>query len=171
MHFQRRFEEGYDIDSDSRYNLWKEMHQSFNDVNPVANLGSPLSHDITLVNSNMATHSLVPLFNPYMHPSCTPDTFQVVVPVCNSQSQKSISNDYTMLPFFYVPQKQFEHPANLQQSSTLSKVINKERLVPFCKLPIVPPKHSGKVLTSEENLRAIEEKERKKQEELRKREE
>ena len=70
-----------------------------------------------------------------------------------------------MLPFLYVPPKQFEHPANLQRSSTLSKV------VPFCKLPVIPPKHSGEVLTSEENLRAIEEKERKKQEELRKRDE
>ena len=43
--------------------------------------------------------------------------------------------------------------------------------MPFCKLPVVPPKHSGNVLTSEKNLRAIEEMERKKQEELRKREE
>ena len=171
LRFQRRFEEGYDIDSDNRYNSWKEMHQSSNDVNPEANLGSPLSHDITLVNSDMATHSLVPAFNPYMYPSCTPDTFQVVVPVFNCQSQKSICNDYTMLPFLYVPPKQFEHPANLQRSSTLSKVINEERPVPFCKLPVIPPKHSGKVLTSEENLRAIEEKERKKQEELRKRDE
>ena len=70
-----------------------------------------------------------------------------MVPVCNSHPYKSISNDYTILPFFYVPLKQFEHLANLQQSSTLSKDINKERSVLFCKLPVVPPKHSGKVLT------------------------
>ena len=70
-----------------------------------------------------------------------------MVPVCNSQSQKSISNDYTILPFFYVPPKQFEHLANLQQSSTLSKDINEERPVLFCKLPVVSPKHSGNVLT------------------------
>ena len=131
------------------------MHQSSNDVDPVANLGSPLSHDITPVNSDIVTHSLVPVFNPYMYQSCTPDIFTVVVPVCNSQSQKSISNDYTMLPLSYVPPKQFEHPANLQRSSTFSKVINEDRPVLFCELPVVPPKHGGKVLTSDGNLRVL----------------
>ena len=66
-----------------------------------------------------------------------------------------------MTLFSYVPPKQFEHPANLQWSSTFSKVINEERPVLFCKLPVAPPKHSGKVLTSEENLRDIEKKDRK----------
>ena len=68
-----------------------------NDVNPEANLYSPLSHDITLVKSDMTTHSLVPAFNPHMYLSRNPDIFQVVVPLCNSQSQKSISNDSTFL--------------------------------------------------------------------------
>ena len=58
---------------------------------------SPLSHDITLVKSDMTTHSLVPAFNPHMYLSRNPDIFQVVVPLCNSQSQKSISNDSTFL--------------------------------------------------------------------------
>ena len=28
LRFQRRFEKGYNIESDNRYNLWREMHQS-----------------------------------------------------------------------------------------------------------------------------------------------
>ena len=46
----------------------------------------------------------------------------------------SLKRVFLMTPFFYVPPKQFEHPANLQRSSTFSKVINEERPVPFCKL-------------------------------------
>ena len=43
--------------------------------------------------------------------------------------------------------------------------------LPFCKLPVIPQKKSGKVLTSAENRMAIEKKEKRKLEEMRKKEE
>ena len=53
------------------------------------------------------------------------------------------------------------------KSSIFSKIL----ALPFCNLPVIPQKKSGKVLTSAENRMAIEEKKKRKLEEMREKEE
>ncbi len=55
-----------------------------------------------------------------------------------------------------------EKPTQLSKNSILSKLLQEEG--PTRKIPSIPPKTSGKVLTSIENLKAIEDKQKLKQE-------
>ncbi len=127
MRFQKRFEEGYDLDIDERYNAWKRMYhpdQSLTASSPVvASTASPLP---PLSPAELTFRGYESLDLP-REEVCSEDPLRL-----------------------------------LGRTTILSKVLS--HAVPTMKPPTMKPKTSARVLTSLENLRALEEKQRKKME-------
>ena len=119
--FEKRFEEGYDLTTDERYNLWLKINHpsalSVNDAISSPRTCSPTSMDST-PSLNFSTD--------------------------DSSSDTSCVN-------------------TLPSSSVMQKVIGSQK--PSIKVPQKQPKTSGRVLTSDEQLKAMREKEMKKREE------
>ena len=143
-HFQRRLDEGFDITTDSRYNIWKDKQLS--QAKCVAS-----SH-------NIGSFSCL----------STPKVASIPISFVGTESDSTIPAEYAI---YLVPQRKSEHVSITSKSTVLSKFIGQGKPQPAFKVPVIPPKSCGKILTSEENRKAMEEKEMKKQEELRKKEE
>ena len=211
--FQRRLEEGYDLEGDMRYNLWKDMHLQEPSTrkeldhssgactdNTCILLSSPTSKELDCSSGVCANNARILLG------SCSQDENN-----CSSQSEKNTSSvenitsshcteqsktccpplesQFIAAPFpsfyyynppcyppyppvgneWYNPYLSYVPPSNMIQRQTLLSKMLKNG--PEIKIPDIPPKTSGKVLTSAENLKIIEEKEqRKKEEEIKKQE-
>ena len=146
--FQRRLEEGYDITTDSRYNMWKDKQ---------------LLQEKCVASSHNIGSISCPCTSKFTHQS-----FTTSIPISFAGTDSTVPVGYTM---YLVPQRKSERVAVTSKSTVLSKFISQEKPQAVFKVPVIPPKSCGKILTSEENRKAMEEKEMKKQEELRKKEE
>ena len=98
----------------------------------------------------------------------THQSFTTSIPISFAGTDSTVPVGYTM---HLVPQRKSERVAVTSKSTVLSKFISQKKPQAVFKVPVIPPKSCGKILTSEENRKAMEEKEMKKQEELRKKEE
>ena len=128
--FTQRYEEGYDITHDKRYNYWLKLKDAKDDSKESGIIANG-EKDISIEES-VAQESLTPL----------KDVSKKLKP----------SVDVTK-----------NGPQLLKHSTTLSKVLSAEDL-PVVKMAIKPTKTSARVLTSSENLKMLEDKEKKKKE-------
>ena len=132
--FSRRYEEGYDLTHDQRYNLWlKQYHPkccSSNESSPRKQLSFPDNCDNVPDNCD------------------TPDN-------CDNGDKIILDNE--------APGPGPTNPPvmPLQKSTIFSKILEQSQLQ-VQKLPQRVPKSSARVLTSSENIKIIEEKEKKK---------
>ena len=119
LRFQRCYEEGYDLETDVRYNKWVEMYHPQGTPQP----------------SSPHFEELFPF-----SVSCSPDTSRPEEEKCHGSQS-----------------------CQLTSVTTLSKFLNE---MPNTKVPRKEAKTSARVLTSNENHKMLEEKERKKKEAL-----
>ena len=196
--FQRRFEEGYDLDSDEHYNSWKQFyHPTENDSSPshINTSDNPHVHDVSTENTNdvlpdctvssdtdisgvSVSQPLYPNLSntagqnypelnysffpwPQISSSVSYDQFHQMHPYAAYAGPYSFPQYQRLMPQanYYYPAEQ---PTYLPKITALSKILQQG---PPMKLPDIPKKTSGKVLTSIENIKAIENKEKKKVEE------
>ena len=144
--FQKRLEEGYDI-QDERYDLWKRMYYPAE----ARTASSPV-----VVTTSYAGHSPTPLLSPVRL------SFQEEKEEGENDSHSTEGDEKSFC-------KEEGAAKFLPRTTTLSKVLSHPE--PQLKPPVMQPKSSARVLTSLENLRALEEKERKKMEEQKLKEE
>ena len=141
--FQRRYNEGYDLLHDERYNLWLKTfdpHLSPDTTPPAPTTDSaPLELDLF----DSCSDSSVP-------PQCTD----------HSCSDEEVGLNQTS--------EEGDCVQELQQATVLSKCLSYHK--PNIKIPERKAKKAGCVLTSQENLQILEEKEMKRKEEAEKKE-
>ena len=119
-----------------------------------------------------------PPFHPYYSHSQNITSYPYVpcmVYGCHLPAYKAYSSqEFQPNPYFFYPEETVQglpmkqSSVSLPKNTVLSNILQKG---PEMKIPDIPSKKSGKVLTSIENLKAIEEKEMKKEEEFRKKQE
>ena len=144
--FQKRLEEGYDI-QDERYDLWKRMYHPAE----ARTASSPV-----VVTTSYAGHSPTPLLSPVRLSFLEEKEEGENDSHSTEGDEKSFCKEEGAAKF-------------LPRTTALSKVLSHPE--PQLKPPVMQPKSSARVLTSLENLRALEEKERKKMEEQKLKEE
>ena len=132
--FEIRFEEGYDLDIDPRYTLWKRMYHPDNSfaASPVISLSTASSLDRQV--SLLSPSPLCPL----------PGELNLSEELSDEESEEGNEVGF------------------LSRPTVLSKFLS--RPAHQLKLPSIKPKSSARVLTSSENLQMIEAKEREKRE-------
>ena len=128
--FTQRYEEGYDITHDERYNYWLKLKDAKDDSNESGIIANG-EKDISIEES-VAQESLTPL----------KDVSKKLKPSVDATKNE---------------------PQLLKRSTTLSKVLSAEDLS-VVKMAIKTTKTSAQVLTSFDNLKMLEDKEKKKKE-------
>ena len=141
--FERRYNEGYDIKTDTRYNLWlDEYHPSPTAVEPDSDLPSPISSSLYSPTSSLCSPA------PTSSPICSPAHRE-----STSSLEHSTDDCYS--------------PKVLSSVTVMKKVLDQHQ--PKTKIPAKEPKTSARVLTSDEHRRILNEKQEiKRQEEERK---
>ena len=147
--FQKCLEEEYDI-QDERYDLWKRMKRMYHPAE-ARTASSPV-----VVNTSYAGHSPTPLLSPVRL------SFQEEKEEGENDSHSTEGDEKSFC-------KKEDAAKFLPRTTALSKVLSHPE--PQLKPPVMQPKSSARVLTSLENLRALEQKERKKMEEQKLKEE
>ena len=147
---------------------------------------SDSSHDL---HSSSTVHAIRPSFStpyhyidPSINQSSIPDS-TATSPVAYHFNYRFYPNYLYMPPYMPIPsynpyrygsdvgipcRRPYEQNALPQKSSVLSKILQNG---PELKVPVIPPRTCGKVLTSADHIKMIEEKEKKKEEEERLRKE
>ena len=137
--FQRRFENGYDIDSDDRYNRWLRMYH-------------PEGYELSFLEDSMVLHPTLRSSTP----SGTPSDNQ-------SLSDHSLDTHHlSSTPFCPSKSQSLVVMVAPSQVTGLQKLLTKPP--PCSKLPQLKTSSSARVLTSSEHLRLMKEKEQQKQE-------
>ncbi len=171
--FEKRFEEGYDIDTDDRYNMWKQIYHSSEESTSTIDSSNtvnvtPTCIAVTPSNTSTFIDSAHPLnygmySNPPMNPYFPWYPYNYYNPPLPPVTEQYPGIPDHNLHFNIQDTISSQHkPAVLSKSTIVSKILQQDG--PIMKLPNIPPKASGKVLTSIENMRIMEEKEMKKKE-------
>ena len=131
--FERRYNEGYYIKTDTRYNVWlDEYHPSPTAVEPDSNLPSPISSSLCSPASSLCSPA------PTSSPICSP---------AHWESTSSLTDDCYS-------------PKVLSSVTVMKNVLDQHQ--PKTKIAAKEPKTSARVLTSEEHQRTLNEKQERK---------
>ncbi len=172
-HFQRRFEEGYNLSIDPRYNQWLCMYHPDTDLSsPVSPYPENPPEDKLLQLPAMTESDLSRFQRRYEGFDLTMDPkynqwLQVYHPNSNSTPSPPAtptSPSFSQLPPDTSALVTVSSATQPQYSSAILARVLKYP-TPTIKNPTSRPKSSGRVLNSSENIRIVEAKEKKKQEE------
>ena len=139
--FTKRYQEGYDLTHDKRYNYWVQL-KGDKDVSKEDN--------VSMKDSVSSKESVSPKDSALLKSAIAPK---------NVSKESGI--DATKKKNASTARKE---PALLEHSTALSRILSSQDLA-VVKIAMKPPKTSARVLTSSENLKILEEKKKKKQEE------
>ena len=145
--FTKRYEEGYDLTHDKRYNYWVHL-KGDKDVSLESGINGNEKKIVCTKESVSPKESV-----------STKDSLLLKSAIVSKDVSKESGIDDTKKN-----NATRKEPALLKHSTVLSKVLSSQDLA-VVKIATKPPKTSARVLTSSENLKILEEKEKKKQEE------